>query len=393
MDVMMYNKVSTLIKALLCLAVLFCQQACNVANLDLCYEEHPHRGQMIVDFDWSELNIEKPDSMVVVALRPEFRDKMSCLWATEKAKNETRLYGRLIAPCEAEERVLYANVIEEMPQRDSLYLPAGEWIISAYTSNDETIELTKQYTEDIQADNEAFYFKMSVFEKLPEKYAYWYDRNPASIWVDLTPKKSVCFASASLTVDENANIKKDYKVRLKPATMTQNVHVSFDAELDEEDIEVDSIVCSMSGLVGVVNLQNNVLDIEKTYQGIFKADIKKTQKKQLHVSSTLNVLGIIRSSSHTFLQGPGILNVSVFVKYEDKAGVRRQRRLDGTTNLYWQLTDNPSVKYNEDGKVVQTKPKVDLHISSKLRISKGKLSNASDALDSWVDETIIDTEI
>ena len=211
--------------------------------------------------------------------------------------------------------------------------------------------------------------------------------------MDLTPKKSVCFASASLTVDENANIKKDYKVRLKPATMTQNVHVSFDAEVDEEDIEVDSIVCSMSGLVGVVNLQNNVLDIEKTYQGIFKADIKKTQKKQLHVSSTLNVLGIIRSSSHTFLQGPGILNVSVFVKYEDKAGVRRQRRLDGTTNLYWQLTDNPSVKYNEEGKVVKTKSDVNLHIISKLRISKGKLSNASDALDSWVDETIIDTEI
>lgn len=393
MDVMMYNKVSTLIKALLCLAVLFCQQACNVANLDLCQEEHPHKGQLIVDFDWSGLSTLKPDSMIVVAFRSVFRDKMASNWSTDKASGEKRLYGRLISPRDVTERELYSNTIDATPNRDSLYLPAGEWIIFCYTSNAPTIELTRQYTEDIQAGDEMFFFQMPVADRLPEKYAYWYDRNPYGAWVDVTAQPSLCFASNALTVDEYADNAKDYNVTLRPTTMAQNVTISFDAEVDDEDIVVDSIVCSMSGVAGFINLQTKELDIEKTYQGIFKADIRKTQERQIHVSSTLHVPGIVRSTSHTLLQGPGILNVSVFIRYTDKNTVRRQRRLDGTTNLYWVMTDNPSVKYNEDGKVVQTCEKLQLHISSKLRISKGKLSNAEDALDSWVDETVIDTEI
>lgn len=390
---MKYSRIANTGKVVLCMALMLCHNACNVANLDLCYDEHPHKGQLIVDFDWSGLKIEKPDSMIVIALRPIFRDKMASRWATDKAGGENRLYGCLIAPNEVGEKNLYANTIDAKPERDSLYLPAGEWIISTYTYNDTTVKLAKQFTEDIMSDDEMFFYKAHTEDKLPAKYAYWYDRNPYSTWIDVSTKSSLCFANNTLVVDENSNAKKDYKVTLKPYTMAQKLSVSFDAEVDDKDIEVDSIICSLSGIAGVMNLQTKELDIEKTYQGIYKSDVKTASDGIIKVSGTLHVLGIVRGTSHTFLQGPGILNVSVFVKYTDKNNVRRQRRLDGTTNLYWLLTDNPSVKYDDNGNVVQACKELNLHIRSKLLISKGKLSNVGDALDSWVDETIIDTDI
>lgn len=391
--IMRYNRIASAGRVLMCMVLMLCHYACNVANLDLCYDEHPHKGQLIVDFDWSALKIEEPDSMIVVALRPVFRDKMSCNWATAKEAGEKRLFGRLIAPCEGEGRKLFSKRFDKNPKRDSLFLPAGEWVMSAYTSTNSAMEATKQYTENLMSDDEMFFFRMDTYDRLPEKYAYWYDRNSYSTWVDVSDKSTVCFANARLVVDENANERKDYKVTFKPSSMAQNVTVSFDAEVDDPDIVVDSIVCSLSGIVAVMNLQTNVLDIEKTYQGIYKSDIKPLSDRQIKVSGTIHVPGILRSTSHTFLQGPGILSVSVFVKYTDKSNVRRQRRLDGTTNLYWLLTEHPSVKYDEEGNVVQACQDLDLHIRTKLLISRGKLSNAGEALDSWIDETVIDTEI
>jgi hypothetical protein len=78
------------------------------------------------------------------------------------------------------------------------------------------------------------------------------------------------------------------------------------------------------------------------------------------------------------------------VKYADDKGLKHQRRLDGTLNLYGLLTETPSVKYDEDNRVVQACQVLNLDINSRMLISKDKLSNAHDAIDNWVDETIID---
>ena len=81
-----------------CALLLTGMTGCNNANMDLCYDQHPHRGQLIVEYDWSGLEYEKPDSMIVMAVRPVFRTKMASNWATTVASGESRLYGRLIAP-------------------------------------------------------------------------------------------------------------------------------------------------------------------------------------------------------------------------------------------------------------------------------------------------------
>ena len=429
-----------------CALLLTGMTGCNNANMDLCYDQHPHRGQLIVEYDWSGLEYEKPDSMIVMAVRPVFRTKMASNWATTVASGESRLYGRLIAPFgldfskpmnyeegdtdsevdgdtdsevdsdteigvegDAEGEVEDgtdndvdistdpdtedegSNVISE--RRDWLYLTSGEWEISSYTSNESTLNLASVYANDVKDDNTNFYFKLETFTELPEKYSYWYDRNAYSSWVSVSSNSTVCLARGKVVVDEFANPQKDYKVGLRPVSVAQKVNISFDAELVDDDIEVDSIVAAISGIAGMMNLSTMELDINTTYQGIFKTELTENALGHITSKSTIHVPGLVRSSSGLKLQGPGILNVSVFVKYTDDKGLKHQRRLDGTLNLYGLLTETPSVKYDEDNKVVQACPVLNLDVRSRMLISKNKLSNAHDAIDNWVDETIIDVEI
>lgn len=387
----MIRNMSKVIFSSLCMIALFCLCSCSMANIDLCYDEHPHKGQMIVEYDWSGLKMERPDSMIVIALRPVFRDKVSSNWATEVCEGENRLYGRLIAPME--EKELYSNQIDNAAScRDSLFLPTGEWVISSFSYNAPTIDLVKGYTEDIMDDGESLLFKTETYNDLPLKYSYWYDRNPYRSWINVTEGSSICMAKANLYVDEYASINRNYRVRLRPSTISQKINFSFDAEVSDDNVIIDSVVCAVSGIPNLINMQTLEMEIDSTYQGIFETNLSKTVEGYTRVSGTIYATGLVRSTSQSLLHGPGILNVSVFVHYPDANNRIINRRLDATTNLYWLLTDNPSVRYNERGKVEQAVSELNLHIRSRLLVSKSKLSNANDALDAWNDETIIEAD-
>lgn len=375
----------------LCSAAILCLQACTVANLDLCRDEHPHKGQLIVEYDWSDMDGDHPDSMVVMALRPIFRDKVATNWASDATETENRLFGRYIVSATGEDYLYYATY-EDNPSRDSLFLPAGEWSITSYTSNKSTIERAENYVTDIQDDGKSLIADLAGYEQLPEKYAYWYDRNPYSNWVDANMNSSICLASGTVTIDEYANVKKDYKVTLKPRIVAQKVNVGFEAEVVDADITVDSIVCSISGIAHAMNISTMALDITTTHKTIFETELSTATSGYIIATSTIYVPGLVRNPASTNLQGPGILNVSVFVHFIDSKGIRRERRLDGTVNLYRLLTATPSVQYDVDGKVIQACPELDLFVRGTMLISKDKLSNADDALDAWMDETIIDVE-
>ena len=183
-----------------------------------------------------------------------------------------------------------------------------------------------------------------------------------------------------------------YMYRLRPSTISQKINFSFDAEISDDNVIIDSVVCAVSGIPNLINMQTLEMEIDSTYQGIFETNLSKTVEGYTRVSGTIYAIGLVRSTSQSLLHGPGILNVSVFVHYPDANNRIINRRLDATTNLYWLLTDNPSVRYNDRGKVEQAVSELNLHIRSRLLVSKSKLSNANDALNAWNDETIIDKE-
>ncbi len=396
---------------MLCAAVVMGMTACTTANLDLCMDEHPHRGQLIVEYDWSGYIDEYPDSMLVMAVRPIFRDKVASRWSTSVnvEEGEDRLYGSFVTSATGLDEIYYAPY-EEMTTRDSLFLPAGEWEISSFTYNPETVETTKDFVQDVGDVGEKLFFRLSTYEALPERYSYWHDRNASATWVETQLKQAPCLSYAKVLIDEFANIEQDYKVVLKPVSVAQQVNVMFEARVAEEDIILDSIVCAISGIPQSINLNTMEVDINTTHQTIFETEETVLPDGRIMAEGTVHVLGLLRSATPNMLQGPGILNVSVFVHYDEEVTVaiapkeegeeaeevtktlRRERRLDGTLNLYRLLTETPSLRYTLEGSVVQTTPTLDLHVHSELIISKTALSNADGALDAWVDETIIEVE-
>lgn len=359
-----------------------------MANLDLCMDEHPHRGQLIVEYDWSEVGAQHPDSMVVVALRPVFRDKVSGNWASDMASGEDRLYGRFIS-CATGGSEVYRSPLGDGSARDSLFLPAGEWIISSYTSSQSTIELARDYTADVSDDGGKLFYGLDVLDRLPEERSYWYDRNPHGSWVDASESASACMAGGSVVIDEFAYKKKDYKVTLRPRPVAQKVSIAFEAEIQDADITVDSIVCAISGIAGKMNLNTMELGMDATHQAIFGTELSATSQGHVRARGTVFVPGLACSSSAAMLHEPGMLDACVFVHYTDEQGIRRERRLDASVNLFRILSVTPSVKYDEDGKALQACRTLNLNIDGTMLISGNKISSADDAPDKWVDETII----
>lgn len=402
---------------LIWLTSLLCVCACSMANLDLCMERHPHRGQLIVDYDWSKINGVRPDSMVVLAIRPVFRDKVSSNWASFVNSGERRAYGRFLASATGEDSLycapLYRSQENDVAQdgeaqgdgtqntivsdavmsRDSIFLTAGDWNILSFTSNPEVIKETKEYTSDVWDEEQGIGYRLNVLEQLPDKYKYWYDRNPYGGWVDVSESSTIYLARGTVVVDDMANVKKNYTVRLMPFIISQKVNISFDADIVDADIVVDSVVCAISGVAGIMEIDKKSMYPDVTHQAIFETGLNRISATRIRVQGTIYVPGLIRSADSSLLQGPGILSASVFVSYTDNEGVRRGRRLDATVNLFRVLTTTPSLKSDSSGRMYQTASTINLHIDSRMLISKEKLSCAKDALDAWVDETLIDVEI
>lgn len=379
------NNIGHIAASMLWSVVLFCLQACTSANLDLCMDEHPHKGQLTVEYDWSDMPDGHPDSMVVVALRSVFRDKVASNWATARFGNESRLYGRYIASAIGDADTYYATYKDD-PSRDSLFLLAGEWTVSSYTSGNASIKRTTNYVKNVASDGSSLAMELDASKRLPGRYSYWYDRNPYSSWVDVSPKACLCVADGSVTIEEYANVKKDYKVRLKPKRVSQKVSIGLEAEVKDADITVDSIVCAISGIAGVMNINTLELGIANTYKAVFKTELANAESDRINASATLFLPGLVCGAEPSELQGPGVLNVSVYVHYMDIDNVRQERRLDATTSLYRLLTATPSVK-NVNGKAMQACSELDLFVRGRMLISKEKIANASGALDSWTDET------
>ncbi|MDE5560350.1 MAG: hypothetical protein K2J00_00865 [Bacteroidaceae bacterium] len=380
------NNIIRILIALLCPSAILCLHGCDMANLDLCEGEHPHKGQLVVEYDWSGVKDAHPDSMVVVALRPLFREKVLSNWASDVCAGEKRRYGRFVSS--AANGDMYFRPMKAEQSRDSIFLPFGEWKISSYTYNQATLECAGDYTQDILDNGSLLVSKMVPINILPVKYEYWSSRNPSARWVDASVKSSLCMAEGTLVIDEHAYDRKDYKVRLRPRRVAQKINITFDAEVKETGVVVDSIVCAVSGLSGSMNISTKELDVEDTYMAIFEPALSRKSSGSMNVSGTIYAPGLVRSASQTLQRGSGILSVSVFISYDDDDNIHRQCRLDASCNLYDLLSATPSLKTDKDGKTVQARSELTLSIRNRLLISKNKLSNAGTAQGVWTDETV-----
>ena len=370
---------------------LIALQGCSIGHLDLHFVETIYKGQLLVEYDWSHAEKEEyiPDSMIVWAVRPVFYEKAASVWASLPANGEDRLYGRNIAP----DSPLYHAPYNNGTGRDSLFLIPGEWVVSSYSFSEASVEVVRDYIYNQAEARDLLIYKKNVFEKLPERYYYWYERNPYSIWTKAGPRQALFLGRDTIVVDDVARPDSLYKATITPEFVEQIVTVNFEAELLDNDIQVDSIVCAMSGVITNMDLNTMGLDVSKTYSAIFHTELSHTEDGYIRATGQLFTPGIVRSASSTMLQGPGLLSVCVFVSYDAENGERKYRRLDGTANLYHPLTENPSVLYDETDVVRQTTTELELTIRSRMQISRDRLSSAHDAITPWEDATEFEVEL
>ncbi len=380
------NRILYTLASLLCAVFILGMYACS-AELDLCSGTHPHKGQLLVKYEWSGTNIEHPDSMVVVAAMTVHREVVASNWSAEAQGG--RHYGRFIATT-AEDDATYYERNEDEPSRGVVYLTPGEWEISSYTSNEPTIDAARDYIVRAHGKGSLLYFKLEALDELPSEYAHWAERNPSETWVELPYKSSTWIARGKLQVDEYASKSKNYTVSLKPRNVAQRINISFDAKVIDADVEVDRIECAISGIPSAMNVNTMELDINNTHQAIFDARLTTGAGGVIKAKNTLYALGLVNSSSSSATEGSGILSISVFVNYKDNENNPRQRRLDASVNLYELLSDTPSVGNKEEGGVVQLRSNLSLDVRSTLLISKNKLSNDVDALDTWIPGAVVD---
>ena len=369
------------------IAVALLAATYSCAELELCEADHPHMAQIVTQFDWSGISDETiPDSMVVIGVRPMFHSKVASNWSSQPT-HDGHCHGRMITPLDT---IYYSD---SQTIGDSIFLGTGDWTFLSFTSTEASIQAATEMVDIDDKSTDIFFFSTKQLIEIDPKYKYWYDRNNYSSWVDINYRNISHIARSAVSIDHNATHQSLYTIDFRPEPIIQTVDIHLHATIVDPDVTVDSIVCAISGIIGGYNVERSTLNVNRTYQGIFETTLTQPAPDKITATGTIYPLGLVRNSVKENLQGPGILNVSVFVHFPDDSGQIKHRRLDGTINLYRVLTDNPSVLYNDNREVVQTTSHLTLDITSEMEITKKRLSSASDAIDQWLDETTTDDEI
>lgn len=359
----------------------------SCAELELCEADHPHMAQIVTQFDWSGISDETiPDSMVVIGIRPMFHSKVASNWCSLPT-HDGHCHGRMISP---DDTIYYS---ESQTIGDTIYLGAGDWSFISFTSTQASIQAAQEMATIDDKSTDIFFFSTKALIDINPKYKYWYDRNNYSSWVDVGQNGISYIATRATQIDEHATHDNLYIVDFRPRPIVQTVDIRLHATIIDPEVTVDSIVCAISGIIGGYNVERNTLNVNRTYQGIFETTLTHPATDKITATGTIYPLGLVRNSVKENLQGPGILNVSVFVHFTDDKGQLINRRLDGTINLYRILTDHPSVLYDDNRNVIQTTDHLTLDITSEMEITKKRLSTASDAIDQWLDESTTEEEV
>lgn len=348
--------------------------------VDLCMEEHPHRAQLRVNYTWAPA-MKAPERMALLMLREVNRMKLASVWDTEKEVVE-KGYPLFTYEDDKCQEIPFSHEEGEVPE--PIYALSGDYSYIAVPWNEENKEACKIYLEDLASDGTGLYIQEHIEEEIPLRFFHFPDYNSYSGFFNSEAPLPILISNARISVPENVN--KDYKidVPIAPKSVSQTVELSLKVKSVDPTLTVDSVICQLSGVISGVNIFSGELDITRTHKTIFLTSDSLKEDGSCLCSATIYVPGLVRSAKKTNLTGPGILNASVYTSYLDEKERPRQHRFDATINLHRYLSDNPSVKYIEEDKIVQTALSLRYDIESTLVFSREGLVSEPGALDQWI---------
>lgn len=373
-------------------------------EVELCYGDHPHRGELNISFDWGAYETMRPDSMYVVAVRSV--NLLKCgFWVSATPDAAThKVEGQMLFPL-SDVQLTADRSAAGLPDRHKLWLHAGEYIMLAFNGSNRVFEHSlKTFVQNSGYGLDSLMLRYKSYDKLtdtPEfsKYANWIDRNPYSGYVlgEVEPIFKHSFSPLKVPVSERKT--PTVACRFKPTPITQKVTLRFDIERKENGVQVDSVHAEMSGIPSEINIQTGAVRGDKTYKVLFSPQSPRfgqtADMAPLSVEGTFDVTGIVSSRSAGLVTGPGILQVNIYTQTVNEKGYTVYRVFKAGMNLYNLLKSNPSLTLdNNTGELKQTVKNLKLVIKAPLQITRETvLENAENGLDVWLPAGTIDVDI
>ena len=206
---------------------------------------------------------------------------------------------------------------------------------------------------------------------------------------------------------------KQQVVKFYPKRITQRYTLEFSIKKDP-GVRIEQIIAVLGGIPYRFGLSTRNVDVAYTNKMAFNAelhpdtvaldpehfaDLEATDNDTLmHYQAKFNSIGLVRSKSPDWKQGPGVLQLCIYTStLRPGTRDRLNRTIYGIINLYNTIGEALPMVVTEDGKYMrQNGDSVKLDISTVLRISReGILENPveDNSMDRWLKVHEFDVDV
>lgn len=358
------------------IAILFIS-ACKM-DVEYCDKSHPHKGRVQFCFNWAAQYAIHPQYMDVKAQRVVMHNNYMFETTTFATGNDST---RIIETPDSTDSLIYVKSTD--PTHHVLHLRAGEYTFLAYNGKREGFNMSGDTISEPITDDLA---------TVGSEFIDFNDDDPHSQYLITANSKHLFSATANLNIPLDVSGDPIYTVTFTPRPLTQDVNINFNIKPKESGIVVDKITCCISGVCRTMLISTREVFYDRTYKVLYEPTFSQDSKymADFGVKGSIRVPGIVPNSSPGATTGPGILQVKVYIHFNDGNKIR-YKTLTGVVNLYNLLAEAPSLAKSEQSNLAkQTKSEITLNIGSIMVITRSRIENDPDInIDKWVDKTNI----
>ena len=304
---------------------------------------------------------------------------------------------------------------DEEAETTPLYLKEGEYQFIAvnWSIEESEIDYFEDFKDSVNVAASELFLRYKTYHKndtaLKSLGRTWIDYNSYGRFMASEINPTYLGYAAIYTVVSG----KQQVVKMYPKRITQRYKLEFSIRKDP-GVRIEQVIAVMGGIPYRFGLSTRNVDVVYTNKMAFNAelhpdtvaldpehfaDVEATDSDTLmHYQACFNSIGLVRSKSPDWKQGPGILQLCIYTS-TIRPGTRDRvnRTIYGMINLYNTIGEALPMVVTEDGKYMrQNGDSVKLDISTVLRISRsGILENPveDNSIDRWHEVHEFDVDV
>ena len=361
--------------------------ACHSTDVELCYDEHPHRSEIAFTFDIQGAH-DNLDTMAIFAIRN--LNLLRYYMLVDIKPDGTPSSGKMVAP----EPFREPFDPEDANSDHKLTLHTGDYDLLAFSGNtgyyDNNLQQVLTGTvDDIDSLCITYHsYPSTSGHPILQRFSYWRSENTYSDYIiggDILP---IYMAQNSLSVPKETTAR-PIPCHFIANNICQHITIEFDiTKSDYTDAVVDSVICELSGIPHRMYLFKNTVDVSRTFKTLYKATLSKQPDDQIGdesvtVKGEVWVTGLVRSAKQSYTTGPGILTIRVY--FRDGKG--RNNEATAFINLYNTLSsvETSSLIEKDNGEIVQRTKELYINLAPAILDLKNAIltSEKEIGIDEW----------